>query len=85
VSYQIKKEGIQIASFTLFKEKVKIGENVQGHLDFSEAQIPTYHVSVTLEQSEKIFPQWAEKNPETIKAISKRVCDFSFSFFSLDP
>lgn len=73
VQYDIVKDEEFIGRITLLRSAYRLGETIQGIIDFSEAAIPCYKVSVTLESFEIVNPELAKQSRSAIAKMSRRV------------
>jgi len=75
--YNITNSGGKVARFCLFKQAYRIGDDIVGTCDFSEATVPCVQFSVTL-QSEEQIDELCRKKPShgtTVTSYSKH-CEF---------
>ncbi|ORX49180.1 Rgp1-domain-containing protein [Hesseltinella vesiculosa] len=70
--YDLCKSNQRVAKLQLTKTDHRLGEPIQGVLDFSEATLATYKVSITLESHEVIEPSICLRPQAYINRVSKK-------------
>ncbi|CAG8632155.1 8546_t:CDS:2 [Acaulospora morrowiae] len=72
-NYDICKNNQCVAQLCLLKTSYRLGDIVIGTLNFAEAVIPTYQVSITLENSETVEPSIANRPQPQIARVTRKV------------
>ncbi|KAI9597015.1 reduced growth phenotype protein 1 [Syncephalis fuscata] len=62
----------RVAKLSLAKTTLRLGDTLRGVLDFTNASLSCYHVSISLETMEVLAPGYARGNPDHIKRLSRR-------------
>ncbi|KAI7899649.1 reduced growth phenotype protein 1 [Cokeromyces recurvatus] len=70
--YDICKNNQRVAKLHLIKTAYRLGEPVIGILDFNEANLLTYKISIFLESSENVESTIALRNPHYISRVSRK-------------
>ncbi|KAJ3405021.1 hypothetical protein HDV05_006777, partial [Chytridiales sp. JEL 0842] len=73
VSFQISKNDESVAFLNLARNSFRLGETMEGVLDFTNGTLPCYQVSVFLEHSEVVDSDFANKSQSAIAKATKRV------------
>ncbi|KAI8387315.1 Rgp1-domain-containing protein [Blakeslea trispora] len=81
--YDLCKNNQRIAKLHLVKTAHRLGEPVVGVLDFSEATLSTFKISIFLESSESVEDTIALRTPQHINRVSKKTHS-DFHSFCLD-
>ncbi|KAI7897201.1 reduced growth phenotype protein 1 [Mucor mucedo] len=81
--YDICKNNQRVAKLHLIKTAHRLGEPVIGVLDFSEAILSTYKISIFLESSESVENSIALRTPQHISRVSRKTHS-DFHSFCLD-
>ncbi|KAA8893945.1 Rgp1-domain-containing protein [Sphaerosporella brunnea] len=71
--FEIARNGLRVAAITLARPAYKLGENMTAIVDFSNAQIPCYHIHASLESSETVSPSLALRSPASIHRATRKV------------
>lgn len=72
-SFAIARSGLRVATLTLARPAYKLGEAITAVLDFTGAQLTTYHVHVTLESSESIAPDLALRSEASVHRTTRKI------------
>ncbi|KAF9955955.1 hypothetical protein BGZ72_003213 [Mortierella alpina] len=72
-SYDICKNNVPVAKLSLIKTRFKLGETVHGVISFTTREIPTYQISVTLETTEAIEPNFSCRSAAQTAKLTKKV------------
>ena len=72
VTVDIRKNQQPICRLILRRASFRIGDTIHFSLDFSQANIPSLHVSVFLDQIEVVEPKYLTRKQETIKHLTRR-------------
>ncbi|CAO3642582.1 unnamed protein product [Cunninghamella echinulata] len=81
--YDLCKNNQRVAKLQLTKMAHRLGESILGVLDFSEATLSTYKVSLYLESHEVVESSIALRTPQYITRVSKK-CHSEFHSFCLN-
>ncbi|KAF3914403.1 hypothetical protein ABW21_db0206263 [Orbilia brochopaga] len=71
--FGITRNGKQVANLSLARPAYKLGEAIIAVIDFSNAQIPCYHVNATLETHETVNPALALRSPSSVYRVTRKV------------
>ncbi|CAG8803032.1 5000_t:CDS:2, partial [Gigaspora rosea] len=73
VNYDICKNNQRVAQLCLLKTLYRLGDIVMGTLNFNDVIIPSYQVSITLENSELIEPSIANRTQQQISRLTRKI------------
>ncbi|KAK6359406.1 hypothetical protein TWF696_000566 [Orbilia brochopaga] len=71
--FGITRNGKQVANLSLARPAYKLGEAIIAVIDFSNAQIPCYHVNATLETHESVNQSLALRSPSSVYRVTRKV------------
>ncbi|RKP06086.1 reduced growth phenotype protein 1, partial [Thamnocephalis sphaerospora] len=70
--FNLSLNGQRVALLRLAKTTFRLGDTVRGMLDFANAALSCYHVSIGLETVETIVPGHARGNAHNVERITRR-------------
>lgn len=73
MNYDICKNEELVAKFIIQRNVYRLGETIYGILDFSNAPVPCYQVSVTLETHETVTPELSLRPKQVMNKLTRRV------------
>ncbi|KAF2096385.1 Rgp1-domain-containing protein [Rhizodiscina lignyota] len=73
IRFEIARSGQRVAVINLARPSYRLGETIHTSIDFANADIPTYAVSVSLESSESIDPALALRSTASVARVTRRV------------
>ncbi|KAF0450058.1 Rgp1-domain-containing protein [Gigaspora margarita] len=73
VNYDICKNNQRVAQLCLLKTLYRLGDIVMGTLNFNDVIIPSYQVSITLENSELIEPSITNRTQQQISRLTRKI------------
>ncbi|RVD82323.1 uncharacterized protein DFL_006751 [Arthrobotrys flagrans] len=71
--FGITRNGKQVANLSLARPAYKLGEAIIAVIDFSNAQIPCYHVNATLETHETVTQSLALRSSSSLYRVTRKV------------
>ncbi|TGZ84984.1 Rgp1-domain-containing protein [Ascodesmis nigricans] len=71
--FEIARNGRRVANVSLARPAYKLGETITVTVDFSNVEIPCYHLNASLESSETITPTLALRSPTSISRATRRI------------
>ncbi|KAF3245793.1 hypothetical protein TWF192_007269 [Orbilia oligospora] len=71
--FGITRNGKQVANLSLARPAYKLGEAIIAVIDFSNAQIPCYHVNATLETHETVTQTLALRSSSSLYRVTRKV------------
>ncbi|KAL7275070.1 Golgi membrane exchange factor (Ric1p-Rgp1p) subunit [Rhizina undulata] len=71
--FEIARNGRRVASLTLARPAYKLGETITAVIDFTNASVPCYQLTASLETSETVEPSIALRSPSSILRATRRV------------
>ncbi|GES77084.1 Rgp1-domain-containing protein [Rhizophagus clarus] len=72
-NFDICKNNQRVAQLCLLKTSYRLGDIVTGTINFNDAVIPSYQVSITLESSEVVEPSIANRPPQQIARATRKI------------
>ncbi|CAF1635875.1 unnamed protein product [Rotaria magnacalcarata] len=80
--YNVTNNRGRVCRFTLFKNSLKLGEDILGILDFDHTDVPCVQYTVTLQSEEILNPHYRRKSSQLLNATSyTRQSEFCLSTF----
>lgn len=71
--FEIARSGRRVAVIMLARPSYRLGETISAVIDFTNSDIPTYSVHVSLETAEKIDPAIALRSNASIHRVTRKV------------
>ncbi|PKY38071.1 Rgp1-domain-containing protein [Rhizophagus irregularis] len=72
-NFDICKNNQRVAQLCLLKTSYRLGDIVTGTINFNDAVIPSYQVSITLESSEIVEPSIANRPQQQIARVTRKI------------
>lgn len=71
--FEIARSGRRVAVVSLARPSYRLGETVHASIDFSNADIPTYAISVSLDSSETIDQALALRSTQSVARVTRKI------------
>ncbi|KAF8252163.1 Rgp1-domain-containing protein [Wilcoxina mikolae CBS 423.85] len=71
--FEIARNGHRVAAITMARPAYKLGESIAAVVDFTNSEIPCYHIHASLESSEKVDTDLALRSASSIHRATRKV------------
>ncbi|KAI5800033.1 Rgp1-domain-containing protein [Geopyxis carbonaria] len=71
--FNIARNRMCVATVTLGRPAYKLGESITAVIDFSDSQIPCYHINASLESAEEVEPSFALRSASSIHRATRKI------------